>query len=94
MKRARSSTDFAGLIESGKRMATGRGSAGSAQVLFAVPVESSGGEVVCTQPAKQVYLVTWTSGPDNRLTSVRSSSRRCVHLKTNACGVVSPFAKP
>ncbi|KAI0595336.1 enoyl-CoA hydratase/isomerase family protein [Biscogniauxia sp. FL1348] len=42
------------------------------QELFTIPiapVESHpGGSIVCTSPAPQVYLLTWTSPPDNRLT--------------------------
>ncbi|KAB5583703.1 ClpP/crotonase-like domain-containing protein [Coniochaeta sp. 2T2.1] len=41
--------------------------------LFTVPIPSqgshAGGQIVCTEPAPQVYLLTWTSPPDNRLTS-------------------------
>lgn len=51
-------------------MATSKPSAERGEVLFELPIEG-GGNVVCTQPAKQIYLVTFTSGADNRLTSVR-----------------------
>lgn len=41
--------------------------------LFTVPIPSlnshPGGSIVCTEPAPRVYLLTWTSPPDNRLTS-------------------------
>ena len=37
--------------------------------LFTLPIGSDG-HVVVTQPAKQVYLVAFESGTDNRLTTV------------------------
>lgn len=40
------------------------------EVLFELPIEATGGSVVCTLPAKQVYLITFASGADNRLVSV------------------------
>ena len=43
----------------------------SGKVLFELPIAATSGKVVCTQPAKQVYLITWTSGADNRLLTVR-----------------------
>ncbi|KAI1375106.1 enoyl-CoA hydratase/isomerase family protein [Hypoxylon crocopeplum] len=40
--------------------------------LFTIPVPTikshPGGSIVCTSPAPQVYVLTWTSPPDNRLT--------------------------
>ncbi|RYP42355.1 hypothetical protein DL767_000277 [Monosporascus sp. MG133] len=40
--------------------------------LFTVPIHPmeahQGGSIVCTSPAPQVYLLTWNSPPDNRLT--------------------------
>ncbi|KAK5174212.1 uncharacterized protein LTR77_001292 [Saxophila tyrrhenica] len=44
-------------------------SSGSSPVLFDLPIASTGGSVVVTQPAKKVYLLTFTSGEDNRLTT-------------------------
>lgn len=42
------------------------------QELFTIPIAAlenhPGGTIVCTAPAPQVYLLTWTSPPDNRLT--------------------------
>ena len=44
-----------------------------ASPLFTVPIPTqgkhAGGTVVCTEPAPRVYLLTWTSPPDNRLTT-------------------------
>ncbi|KAH8204213.1 hypothetical protein TruAng_001633 [Truncatella angustata] len=44
----------------------------AANTLFTIPIpplkEHVGGEIVCTEPAPQVYLLTFTSAPDNRLT--------------------------
>jgi len=40
------------------------------EVLFELPIGSTG-NVVCTRPKDKVYLITFTSAPDNRLTSVR-----------------------
>ena len=41
--------------------------------LFSVPIPKMGahpgGEIVCTSPKPQVYVLTWTSPPDNRLTT-------------------------
>lgn len=37
--------------------------------LFEVPIGTNG-KVVCTQPADKVYVLEFTSPPDNRLTSV------------------------
>ncbi|KAI1138560.1 enoyl-CoA hydratase/isomerase family protein [Hypoxylon sp. FL0543] len=40
--------------------------------LFTIPVppikSHQGGSIVCTSPAPQVYVLTWSSPPDNRLT--------------------------
>ncbi|RYP68101.1 hypothetical protein DL771_006843 [Monosporascus sp. 5C6A] len=40
--------------------------------LFTIPIQPmeahQGGSIVCTSPAPQVYLLTWNSPPDNRLT--------------------------
>ncbi|KAI5924390.1 enoyl-CoA hydratase/isomerase family protein [Camillea tinctor] len=44
----------------------------SPKELFTIPIapleSHPGGNIVCTQPAPQVYLLTFTSPPDNRLT--------------------------
>ncbi|KAH7032978.1 ClpP/crotonase-like domain-containing protein [Microdochium trichocladiopsis] len=44
----------------------------SGQQLFTVPIPAlknhPGGAIVCTTPAPKVYLLSWTSPPDNRLT--------------------------
>lgn len=42
-----------------------------ASPLFTVPMESTGGSIVCTNPdaaTKNIYLLTFTSPKDNRLT--------------------------
>lgn len=41
--------------------------------LFSVPIASTGGSIVCSNPSadpkeKNIYLLTFTSPPDNRLT--------------------------
>jgi len=51
------------------------GSAGDApsakrgEVLFELPIGKTG-NLVCTTPKDNVYLITFTSPPDNRLVSV------------------------
>lgn len=35
---------------------------------FSIPISSTGGSVECTIPAEQIYLLTFTSAPDNRVT--------------------------
>ncbi|KAI0125484.1 enoyl-CoA hydratase/isomerase [Xylariales sp. AK1849] len=44
----------------------------AAKTLFTVPIQPLnahiGGNIVCTEPSPQVYLLTFTSPPDNRLT--------------------------
>ncbi|KAF3359668.1 hypothetical protein VDGD_07859 [Verticillium dahliae] len=44
-----------------------------ADALFTVPIpalgDHVGGSIVCTSPAPLVYLLTWSSPPDNRLTT-------------------------
>ncbi|KAH8650144.1 enoyl-CoA hydratase/isomerase family protein [Xylariales sp. PMI_506] len=49
-----------------------------AQTLFTVPIpglkDHVGGEIVCTEPAPQVYLLTFASPPDNRLTPAFNSA--------------------
>ncbi|KAI0021968.1 enoyl-CoA hydratase/isomerase family protein [Xylariomycetidae sp. FL0641] len=44
----------------------------ASQELFTIPVRPLkshvGGSIVCTTPSPQVYLLTWSSPPDNRLT--------------------------
>lgn len=44
----------------------------AAKTLFTVPIEPLkahvGGEIVCTEPIPQVYVLTFNSPPDNRLT--------------------------
>lgn len=39
--------------------------------LFTIPITSTGGSFVCTTPEKDqnIYLLTFTSPPDNRLTT-------------------------
>lgn len=41
--------------------------------LFTIPIEPlpshPGGAIVCTEPSPAVYLLTFTSAPDNRLTT-------------------------
>lgn len=37
--------------------------------LFTIPVEPTKGNFTCTSPADRIYLLTFTSPPDNRLTS-------------------------
>lgn len=51
-------------------MTTTKGSSERGEVLFELTVDEAGGNFVCTRPAAQVYLITFTSGADNRLTSV------------------------
>ncbi|KAL0940407.1 enoyl-CoA hydratase/isomerase [Colletotrichum truncatum] len=45
----------------------------AAKTLFTLPVPKMdshpGGTITCTTPAPQVYLLTWSSPPDNRLTT-------------------------
>ena len=52
-----------------------------ANALFDVPIGSSG-KVTVTEPAAKVYLVTFASAPDNRLTTVSPSNKplRKTHL--------------
>lgn len=41
--------------------------------LFSIPISSTGGSIVCTIPSpanKTLYLLTFTSPPDNRLTPI------------------------
>jgi hypothetical protein len=45
--------------------------AAGGDVLFELPIEDTGGKIVVTRPAEKVYLVTFSSGADNRLTTVR-----------------------
>lgn len=43
----------------------------TASALFTVPIPSTGGSIVCTNPGagtKNIYLLTFTSPKDNRLT--------------------------
>lgn len=49
--------------------------ASAGDTLFELPIESSGGKIVVTSPAEKVYLLTFSSEPDNRLTTVRTTSR-------------------
>lgn len=44
--------------------------ASTGKVLFELPIAATNGNVVCTEPAPQVYLITFTSPPDNRLLTV------------------------
>lgn len=41
----------------------------SAENLFTIPVPTTKGTFTCTSPADHVYLLSFTSPPDNRLTS-------------------------
>lgn len=41
----------------------------SPTALFTVPVSTTQGHFICTAPADGIYLLTFTSPPDNRLTS-------------------------
>ena len=50
------------------------------EVLFELPVRGDkdlgvggSGKIVCTQPRPQIYLVTFTNEPDNRLVTVRKN---------------------
>lgn len=45
-------------------MATDQG-----KTLFELPIKSDG-SLVCTQPKEKVYVLTFTSPPDNRLVTV------------------------
>jgi hypothetical protein len=35
---------------------------------FSIPISSTGGSIECTIPAEQIYLLTFISAPDNRVT--------------------------
>jgi hypothetical protein len=37
-------------------------------VPFSIPISSTGGSFECTIPTEQVYVLTFTSAPDNRVT--------------------------
>lgn len=40
----------------------------AARPLFELPIRNGGnGNIICTQPAPKVYLLTFANGPDNRL---------------------------
>ncbi|KAF2096082.1 ClpP/crotonase [Rhizodiscina lignyota] len=41
----------------------------SSRHLFTVPIPNTSGSFRCTSPADRIYLITFTSPPDNRLTS-------------------------
>ncbi|KAH9909575.1 enoyl-CoA hydratase/isomerase family protein [Xylariomycetidae sp. FL2044] len=45
----------------------------AAKELFTIPIPPLkthvGGDIVCTTPAPQIYLFTWSSPPDNRITA-------------------------
>jgi enoyl-CoA hydratase/carnithine racemase len=41
----------------------------SGKTLFTLPIDATGGNITVTEPADAVYLLTFTSGPDNRLHS-------------------------
>jgi hypothetical protein len=46
---------------------------GKGDLLFELAIGETG-NIVVTQPAPKVYLITFTSGPDNRLTTVRKEA--------------------
>ena len=53
--------------------------------LFELPIRGGGelgvggnGNIVCTQPAPKVYLLTFTNGPDNRLVTVSKQSKKTI----------------
>ncbi|TKA37723.1 hypothetical protein B0A54_11807 [Friedmanniomyces endolithicus] len=53
-----------------KRERTGSDSAAKrGEVLFELPIGTKG-QLICTRPKDKVYLITFSSPPDNRLTSV------------------------
>lgn len=51
----------------------------ASEVLFELPIrgdqDGGKGRIVATQPKPKVYLLSFENGPDNRLLSVRVSSR-------------------
>jgi hypothetical protein len=51
-----------------------------ANALFDVPIGNSG-KVTVTEPAPKVYLVTFASAPDNRLTTVSTPNKS--HLRNS-----------
>ena len=51
-------------------MSAAAGARERGELLFELPIGSDG-DVSVTQPAKQMYLMTFKSGADNRLTTVR-----------------------
>jgi enoyl-CoA hydratase/carnithine racemase len=61
-----------------------------ANALFDVPIGNSG-KVTVTEPAPKVYLVTFASAPDNRLTTV--SSVHITPLKNTNLTTTQPFVK-
>jgi hypothetical protein len=63
--------------------------ANTARALFDVPIGNSG-KVTVTEPAAKVYLVTFASAPDNRLTTV--SIPKIPSQKTNLT-TTQPFVK-
>ena len=54
---------------SSSRRGSSSSTATRGEVLFELAIGKDG-NVVCSEPAKQVYLITWTSRPDNRLATV------------------------
>lgn len=69
----------------------------AAKTLFTVPIpplkDHVGGEIVCTEPAPEVYLLTFSSSPDNRLTpafcgAMLRALDRIELLKPSPTGVV------
>jgi hypothetical protein len=40
----------------------------SSTPLFTIPIDSTNGSITCTQPQPKVYLLTFSSPPDNRHT--------------------------
>ncbi len=62
-----------------KRERTGSDSAAKrGEVLFELPIGTKG-QLICTRPKDKVYLITFSSPPDNRLTSV------CLARTPQAC---------
>ena len=62
-----------------KRERSGSDSAAKrGEVLFELPIGTKG-QLICTRPKDKVYLITFSSPPDNRLTSV------CLARTPQAC---------
>jgi hypothetical protein len=50
-------------------MAPNQAAAGG-DLLFELPIDATNGKIVVTRPKDRVYLLTFTSGADNRLITV------------------------